>query len=34
MLSTRLTTGLSGLFAVATILFGAQLITGVQAFPL
>jgi len=34
MLSTRLTTGLSGLFAVTTILFTAQLITGAQAFPL
>jgi len=34
MLSTRLTTGLSGLFAVTTILFAAQLISGVQAFPL
>lgn len=34
MLSARLTTGLSGLIVVTTILFGVQLVSGVQAFPL
>jgi hypothetical protein len=34
MLSTRMTTGFGGLFAVTAILFAVQLATGVQAFPL
>ncbi len=34
MLSYRASTGFGGLFAVATILLGIQLITGVAAFPL
>jgi len=34
MLSTRMTTGFGGLFAVTTILLAVQLVTGVQAFPL
>jgi hypothetical protein len=34
MLSTRMTTGFGGLFAVTAILLAVQLVTGVQAFPL
>jgi hypothetical protein len=34
MLSTRMTTGFGGLFAVTTILLAVQFVTGVQAFPL
>ncbi|HEX6741373.1 MAG TPA: hypothetical protein VF079_06215 [Sphingomicrobium sp.] len=34
MLSLRLRTGLSGLFAVTGVLLAMQLATGIQAFPL
>ena len=34
MLSTRLTTGIGGLFVVTTLLLVVQLYTGVEAFPL
>lgn len=34
MLSTRLTTGIGGLFVVTSLLVVVQLYTGVQAFPL
>lgn len=34
MLSLRLKTGLSGLFAVAGLLLAVQLATGIHAFPL
>ena len=34
MLSLRLKTGISGLFAVTGLLLAMQLATGIQAFPL
>jgi len=34
MLSTRLTTGIGGLFVVTALLIVIQMYTGIQAFPL